>query len=141
MIYIIKNTTNNIVLELSGLTNETNPYYLFEFIDENNVDKPKRYFTTPNISTSIDRYDEFVMIESDNGSDTNADDSSINWNNGQYKYNIYISLSVIDIDDVVSIITNKPISTGRMVVNGIDETVDVIYDSNITDATTESVYD
>lgn len=140
MIYIEKNTTNNIILELKGLYTTSTPYFLFEFIFESNLNQPYRYFTTDNISSFQNRYDEFVLEESDSGSDTNADDEPMNLNNGQYIYNIYISSSVIDVDDVVSIISNEPISTGRMVVSGTDLIVDPIYDSGVIDDTQDDTY-
>jgi hypothetical protein len=141
MIYILKNTSNNIVLELSNIITIVDPYILFEFINESNVDMPKRYFTTPNISIYKHRYDEFLLVEADSGEDNNADNVPINLQTGQYRYNIYSSSSVIDVNDVVSIIANEPISTGRMLVSGTDLTVDPVYDSNILDATSTNVYD
>lgn len=140
MIYILKNTENNIVLELTNLTTILNPNYLFEFINESNINQPYRYFTTDDISAYPCRYNEFILTESDAGSDGNGNDVDINFDNGQYKYNVYATSSIIDVDNVASIISNDPISTGRMVVSGIDETVDPVYDTNIPDNTIDDTY-
>lgn len=140
MIYITKNTTNNIVLELTQTTTLITPNYLFELINESNIDAPKRYFTTPDVSLYINRYNEFIFVDADNGSDTDGNDIPMNWNFSQYQYNIYVSSAVIDINDVSSIIATEPISTGRMIVTGIDNTVDPVYDNNIPDETDNDVY-
>lgn len=141
MIIINKNTTNNITLELHLIAQIATPYYLFEFVSEYTTQETKTYFTTPNISTYLNRYDEFILVDDDTVAQGNVDDAPINLNAGQYRYNIYVSSTPIDITDFGSVIANEPISTGRMLVKGINDEIDEVYDNVIPDTSTPSVYD
>jgi hypothetical protein len=131
MIYIEKNTENTFVLELKWLgTMVATPYYLFEFINEFDIERVSRFFTTPDVSNSTNRYNKFILEESDSGSDGNVDSLPINLVSGQYKYNVYRSDSPIDIDDdiqISDIVSNNPISTARMVVEGDNQIIDSVY--------------
>lgn len=133
MIFIKKNEINEVVLELDCLHNLVNPFYLFEFISE--INNTKIYFTSPNMSNYKNRYDEFI-IEDDNSlnimktNDTAyIDDIPFNFIVGQYIYNIYVSELAIDVNDLSTILESKIISTGKTVVDGINESnnVDSIY--------------
>jgi len=131
MIYIEKNTEQNFVLELDCLHNIQSPNYLFEFIGI--VNDSTIYFTTPNISIHTGRYDEFTITDDDTltsiktGDVVRSDDSAINFNDGQYDYNVYVTDQVIDINNVTSIIDQGSISTGKMVVVGEDSVLDDVY--------------
>ena len=132
MIYIDKNTTNNIYLTLSESTDDTN--FLFEFNYDGYTTPSPIYFSTPDISTYTNRYNQFVLVDSDiTGSFSNTQStigftSSVNLKNGQYTYTIYVSDTTIDVYNLSGVTSsNNIIEVGRMVVNGIDTTIDEIY--------------
>jgi hypothetical protein len=134
MIYIDKNTTNNIYLTLSESTSIANPYYLFELDYEGYTTPQPIYYYTPDISSYTNRYNEFILVDSDiTGTFSSTQSSisftsSINLKNGQYKYTIFVSDNPIDVNNLSGVTSsNNIIEIGRMVVNGIDTTIDEIY--------------
>jgi hypothetical protein len=128
MIYIEKNTTNEIVLELSTALDASYTYFLLEFLEEWNTEKPSRYFTSPNVTPYISRFDQFNLVESDTGATAQAvNNAPINLVAGQYSYNVYASQSAIDINSLAPLLATSPVQTGRMLVIGEDQIVPDVY--------------
>jgi len=117
MILIKKDSINKIVLTLNEMSRLDNPYYLFVFENEYDLEENPIYFTTEDLSSSVNRYNLFSINESSNGSKTGGIDVDLNLVIGQYKYKVYESeTQTIDIDDT----TGRLIESGRMVVVGED---------------------
>lgn len=127
MIFIKKNQVNRIVLTLTESSRIFNAFYLFEFTNEYNLNSQPIYFTTPNKSNNINRYDLFHITESSSGSTTGGEDVPLSLASGQYKYNIYeSSASTLNL----SATTQQIIESGRMIVDMDNEaSTDIINDT------------
>ena len=126
MIYIEKSTTNNIVLTLSESSKLSNPNFLFVFLNEYNLEAQTITFSTPDISSYTNRYNQFVLIESATGSTTGGYNVPLSLVSGQYKYTVYEGLTAsLDINDTTGIV----IEEGRMVVSGTDDDIETITNS------------
>jgi hypothetical protein len=132
MIYIDKNSTNNIYLSLSESTDDIN--FLFGFNYDGYITPSPIYFSAPDTSSYTNRYNQFVLVDSDitgtftSTQSTTGFTSSVNLKNGQYTYTVYASGSTIDVYNLAGVTSsNNIIEIGRMVVNGIDTTIDEIY--------------
>lgn len=113
MIYINKDEVNNIVLTLSEVSSLNNPYYLFVFQSEFNPESDPIYFTSPDISSYPERFNQFLLDEP----------VDVQLMKGQYTYSVYESLEIPStIDDT----TGDIIEEGRMVVSG--SVINSIYD-------------
>lgn len=113
MIYINKDEVNSIVLTLTEVSMLTNPYYLFVFQNEMNPESTPILFTTPDISSYPERFNQFLLDEP----------VDVELNKGQYSYSVYESLiPPTSIEDT----TGEVIEEGRMVVSGA--IVNSIYD-------------
>ena len=113
MIYINKDEINNIVLTLSEVSTLSNPYYLFVFQNEMNPESDPILFTTPDVSTYPERFNQFLLDEP----------VDVELVKGQYTYSVYESLVLpVTIEDTTGIV----IEEGRMVVSGA--IVNSIYD-------------
>ena len=113
MIYINKDEVNNIVLTLTEVSTLTNPYYLFVFQNEMNPESAPILFTSLDISTYPERFNQFLLDEP----------VDVELSKGQYSYSVYESLiPPITIEDT----TGEVIEEGRMVVSGA--IVNSIYD-------------
>ncbi len=87
MLIIAKSGTTPLIVTVTELTTIANPNYLFEFIHEQSF---KSYVCIlSNISSSTERYDEFILID---GIDVDFE------YNGSYLYNIYQQTSAINTD-------------------------------------------
>ena len=105
MIYINKDEVNNIVLTLSEVSSLSNPFYLFVFQNEMNPESEPILFSTPDISTYPERFNQFLLDEP-------VDVTLIK---GQYSYSVYESINApTEIEDTTGIV----IEDGRMVVSG-----------------------
>lgn len=141
MIYIQKNTINQIALELSCLIPSTYIYFLFEFTFEGDTSREVRYYTTDDISPSTCRYNLFEIEESETGSITTNNINPIQLEPGQYLYKIYAGENPVNYLDLSPYLTTEPISYGQMIVVGESSLIDTVYDSGLIDNTTPSVYD
>lgn len=113
MIYINKDEVNSIVLTLTEVSTLTNPYYLFVFQNEMNPESTPILFTSPDISSYPERFNQFLLDEP----------VDVELNKGQYSYSVYESLiPPTSIEDT----TGEVIEEGRMVVSGA--IVNSIYD-------------
>lgn len=126
MIYIEKSTTNNVILTLSESSKLTTPNFLFVFLNEYNLEAQSITFSTPDISSYTNRYNQFVIVESATGSTTGGYNVPLNLVSGQYKYTVYEGLTAsLDINQTTGII----IEEGRMVVSGNDDDIETITNS------------
>lgn len=112
MIFLQRDSSNQVVLTLKEKATLASPFYLFNFIsDDTNVSK---IFTAPNTSTSTSRYDEFEITVS--GGTENLTGGTIDLtNNGFYKYTVYemTGQTNLDISGTTSIL-----ETGKVLLSG-----------------------
>lgn len=115
MIYLQKNTVNNFVLTLTESSRLVNPFYLFHFRNEFELGSDGIFFTTPDISSYTNRYNQFELTESITGSTSGGNDIPLSLISGQYEYKVYeATASTLSI----SATTGRVIEIGRMVVDG-----------------------
>lgn len=136
MIYIEKNTQNNFVLTLSENSRLTNPFFLFLFQNEYQLDASPILWTAPDTSHYTNRYNQFNLIESATGSETGGT-GSLNLVSGQYSYTIY-EASTYSIPLSLTQSTGRVVEEGRMVVSFIGD--DENHINNNTIGLTNSVY-
>lgn len=117
MIYIEKNSTNNIILTISEVSKLVNPYYVFSFQNEYNLEAPVIIFSTPDISSYQNRYNQFVLVEGATGSTGGGYNVPLSLVSGQFRYKVYES-SVQTLN--LSLTTGIVLEEGRMVVSGTD---------------------
>ena len=97
MLYIKRNSENKIVVTVSQHKTLSNPYYLFSF--EHILSKDKTRFYPKNISTSTERYDEFVFFEGDEPVGYTGDTPYIKFaHEGQHYYGVYEMFSTATTD-------------------------------------------
>lgn len=118
MIYIRKNQTNKVILTLTEMSQLQSPYYLFVFENEYNLDDEPIYWTSPDISTHTNRYNEFNLVEGEEGLPLIA---------GQYTYTVYES--ALPNPQTIADTTGRVIEKGRMVVE-ITNTTNEIDNNN-----------
>ena len=94
MIKLIQNTSNTVVLTLREVTTLAVPYYVFNFVsDDTNISK---VFTGVDISTNVNRYNEFVIeLNSVEDLENSIIDLPLK---GFYKYEIYSTAVLNDLD-------------------------------------------
>ena len=130
MIFLNKNTTNKIVLTLDESSRLANPFYLFEFKNEFNIESQPFYFYTPDQSVNRNRYNLFNLTESSLGSINGGNDIPLSLVSGQYRYKIYES-SAVTLS--LSATTGRIVETGRMVVSSIENIT-------LSSGNTQSIY-
>jgi len=93
MIYIIRNTTNQVVLTLTESVTILNPFFIFSFqpLATLNEYQPLIFFTTLDLSNYCNRYNLFEIVEDDNGSTNGGNDIPLYLKPGQYQYKVYQS--------------------------------------------------
>ena len=126
MIYIQKGTLNNVILTLNEKSTLSNPNYLFIFQNEYDISSNGITFSTPDISSYTNRYNQFVITESATASTTGGYNVPLSLISGQYSYSVYESL-----EPTLNILntTGRIIEEGRMVVSGIDDNIETITNS------------
>jgi hypothetical protein len=114
MIYITKESTNTIVLELAPSDPTVFTGYLFRFEYEGRLDRPVYWFYTPDVSPAPSRYQEFELVETATGATGAVNNIPISLYEGQWRYDVYGSFTSADPSDP----TTAPwlIQTGRMLV-------------------------
>lgn len=113
MIFIKKNQSNKLILSLTESSRLTNPYYLFVFENEFNLNVEPIYWTTDDTSNHPNRYNEFELNENTSGSTTGGISTDLSLISGQYKYVVYESEEqTLDVLET----TQRIIESGRMVV-------------------------
>jgi hypothetical protein len=124
------------VLTLSESSSLTNPFYLFQFTNNWQIEETPTsiFFTTPDTSNYRERYNLFEITESLTGSTTGGTSVSLSLVNGQYDYNVYeSSASTLSISATTGVI----IESGRMVVGDIIQTLN----NNTNNSPTLGIYD
>lgn len=119
MIYIERNTENKICLSLTESVDIPNPFFVFSFQAISTLTEylPLIYFTTLDISNYCNRYNLFILNESDSGSATGGDSVPLYLKPGQYEYKAYQSeTGSLDPDTF-----GKLLETGKMVVGDLTE--------------------
>jgi hypothetical protein len=111
MIYINKGEVNTIVLTLSEDTTISNPYYLFVFQNEYNLESDKIYWIGTDTSAYKNRYNLFTLEEGEDAT----------FVKGQYVYKVYESEVPPEDETGLTLVEE-----GRMVVAGED--INSIYD-------------
>ena len=126
MIKLIQDTSNTVVLTLREVTTLSVPYYVFNFVsDDTNISK---VFTGVDISTNVNRYNEFVIeLNSVEDLENSIIDLPLK---GFYKYEIYSTavLNDLDLNNVTELV-----ESGKVYVDGLEQLTKVIYsDGNDT---------
>lgn len=121
MIRLEQDTINKVVVTLKELTTISDPYYLFEFIsDDTNVSK---IFTTANVSTNVNRYDEFNIELTSSTEDLLNGVVKLPLK-GFYQYNIYSQVSETNLD--LANVTEL-VEVGKVYINDIVTPVKTTY--------------
>jgi hypothetical protein len=111
MIYINKGEVNTFCLTLTEDTTISNPYYLFVFQNEYNLESNKIYWIGTDTSAYKNRYNLFTLEEGEDAT----------FVKGQYVYKVYESETPPEDEVGLSLVEE-----GRMVVAG--ENINSIYD-------------
>ena len=119
MIFIVRNTTNEIILSLTQSVTIPAPYFVFSFQALSTLDEylPLIYFTTLDLSSYADRYNLFEITESDSGSTTGGNNVPLYLKPGQYEYKVYESYT----GSLVPNTFGNLLQTGKMVVGNLTE--------------------
>jgi hypothetical protein len=122
MIFLNKDSLNTVILTLTENSSLLNPNYIFEFINE--MDLNSVIFSAPDLSTYKCRYNRFEIQET-GSTFTNNINGIINLNrSGFWQYNVYETTgSTLQLSATTGII----IETGKVFVNGIDNQIPSIY--------------
>lgn len=115
MLYIIKNTANNVVLTLTEKQTIATPDWLFEFTNETTGEV--KLFTAPDISPATLRYNQFTITETTT-EDLYAGNVELD-PTGYWLYNIYEMnpTSPVDLDPVNAVTL---VEQGKVLVKGAD---------------------
>lgn len=134
MIYINKNDINEIYLTLSESTTLVNPNYLFQFDYDSLSTRNPIYYYTYDLSTSTNRYNKFILVDNSLTGTSSSTQSSVgftasfNLKAGQWTYTIYATDLPIDVYNLVGVTASSNIvEIGRMLVDGIDTSIDIRY--------------
>lgn len=126
MIIINKNSTNNIVVTCSELMQDpVDNYIAIKFTNDITYEEVNALLQE-NISPSIGRYDEFVIVET-TVPNIDPEEGIINFNRlGHWKYDCY-EWPYAEQWDPTLIETFKLVETGRCLVQGDLSNVDEVY--------------
>lgn len=130
MIFIKRNTVNEVVLTLTEKVTIDNPYFILSFqpLATLNEYEPLIYFTSPDISPYCNRYNLFEITEDDNGSTTGGDNIPLYLKPGQYAYKAYQSTTgSLDPDTFGSLLEEGKMVVGDMTLPDQDTGVSEIY--------------
>lgn len=123
MIVIVKGQNNPLTLTLNEKSTLDNPTYLFRF--KNDVTGEIVRFITANTSEYTDRYDRFLITETDGS--LNLTSGVINLSpSGFWSYTIYEQTSTSNLDENLS---TGIVETGKVKVIG-DERTTAVFDNN-----------
>lgn len=124
MIYITKDETTRITLELFGTNPFTPQGFLFAFTPEWSLLEPTRYFTTSATGSALQRVTEFSITESSAGSTAlTVDDVPINLVPGQYRYEVYAATGPVSFATSPApdpLLLQYSVGTGRMFVDNMN---------------------
>jgi hypothetical protein len=122
MIYLNKNTSNEIILTLKERASLNSPVFLFNVISQS---KTETNFISPTISSNT-RYDRLRIIETGSTSQ-NLTAGTVNLDSGYFTYNVYEQTSTTNLN--LTGTTGVLLETGLLYVNGNDE---ITYTNNTT---------
>jgi|SRR3972149_4016517 len=135
MIYINRNATNSICLTLTESVTITPVYFIFSFQRYASLTTQESliYFTTPDLSTTQNRFNLFELIEADYdaspaGSISGGNDIPLYLIPGQYEYKVYQSTSdSLNPNTFGDLLETGKMVVGDMTVEGQNTSVDSIY--------------
>lgn len=130
MIYIKRNEINEVCLTLTEKVTIPSPFFILSFQHYATLDQEQTliYFTTPDISNYICRYNLLKLTESDSGSTTGGNDVPLYLKPGQYEYRVYQSTTdSLDPNTFGSLLEVGKMVVGDMTEEGQDTGVDPIY--------------
>ena len=131
MIHLNYNETSSVILRLTKVATILNPYYTFEFINQQSKDTI--IFTADNISPIPLIYDEFIITSSTNS--VGLTQGIINVEKGVYTYNVYETQYQYNLD----LGSASFLRTGECVIDGSN---DFTYSTfTQSDNNTTSVFD
>lgn len=123
MIVIDKNSINRVILTLTENTTISSPFFLFEFISQDN--REVKVFTASDISMNTCRYNEFNIEENDTEDLLNG---IVNLSvNGYYKYTVYQQDSSTNLDVTL---TDKILEKGKVYIKGDIKPVRTTYNDS-----------
>lgn len=142
MLYVDINNSNPIVAQLWPLS-PSGYTYLFELIPENTTVYPVRYWDGGTGTIVTGRYTYFDLIHSTTGTTGSTGATAgtpINLTPGEWMVNIYGATGPVDWLDITPFTGAEPIYQTTMLVYGILELTDPIYDGAVDGTTGPSVY-
>ena len=127
MIKLTQNTINNVVVTLTeNVTLPAPTYFLFEFISDDTLES--KFFTAPDVSTNICRYNQFEIETIGATGTEDLLDGIINIPlNGYSKYNVYQMESETNLDPAL---TGGIVETGKVYFKGDIKPITTAYDDN-----------
>ena len=113
--YLLQNESNNVILTLSESTtiSATTPYFLFEFVSP--VTKASTYFTAPDESTNIIRYNKFNFTLTGGTQNLTAGTVTL-IPDGRWSYNVYQMSGQTNLN--LTGVTGGPIDSGYAQISG-----------------------
>lgn len=121
MILLEQDTVNRVVITLKELVTIPTPFYLFEFISDDTNDS--KFFTSTDVSTNTDRYNEFNIELTTSTEDLLNGVIKLPLK-GFYKYKIYsqVSPTNLDVENITELV-----ESGKVYVNDIVTPVKEVY--------------
>jgi hypothetical protein len=144
MLWINKNTSNQLTVELFGLTTSTYDQYLFQFIPENTTIYPNRWWFAGTGGTATCRSIQFTLVESSTGSTGSTGATAgvaVNLTPGEWQYNVYAGTAAINWANMTAFTGSDPIWRGTMTVTGTNTFLDTLYDGAVDGLVSSRLYD
>jgi hypothetical protein len=139
MIYIEKNNLNKVAIEAIQGIPANQIYWLFEMINETAINEKSIFYTTPDISSSPNRYNLFVINESDLGSTASlVNNVPICLDAGQWRVNLYSNINPWNLN--IPFTTGPSVQTIRMIVSGTNSIVNPVYNGAQFPSPIDDVY-
>ena len=113
MIYIEKDSLNTFALTLTESATIQAPTWLFKFVWEMDENLEPVYWVGEDFSSYPNRYNLFYLTEGDD----------VTFKLGQYRYEIYESEDPIVVDENTNEVGLTKVEEGRMVVEGISNSI------------------
>lgn len=119
MIFIERNTTNEVTLTLTEKVTIPNPFFVFSFQHIATLDQELSliYFTAPDLSDYCNRYNLFEITENDGGSINGGNNIPLYLKPGQYEYKAYESTT----GSLDPLTLGNLLEEGKMVVGDMTE--------------------
>lgn len=130
MIFIERNTINKVVLTLTEKVTIPNPFFIFSFQHYSTLDEytPLIYFTAPDISSYVFRFNLFEITEDDAGSIVGGNNIPLYLKPGQWEYKVYESVTgSLDPNTFGNLLEDGKMVVGDMTLPDQDTGVTKIY--------------